>query len=527
MKARKLAVFCVSVAASLSLAACGDGTQTVPASDTVQLEPKDVVSKVSASANIGSAEVVALTTTLTGPVTAIDIRVGQPVQEGQVVARIDTSNAQRELDSLKAQQMTSDVASQSELQRAQQQLNQQQEALNRGLNGRITQAEAAQREAQLLYDDALATFNHQKQLHESGMDPNIVQQANAVDAARRNVTLAGLDSVRANINNVVSALTSQIDQMGPVIGILEADERYTGAQRELDAAQRAYDASLKAVDADLEAKQRAVAQAFQAKNNADIQLEVTRLSVQQELASTASSVEQAQRSLNASQAAAEVGQSQLRVDVASGEVRSPINGVVIDVIAQRGQPSAGHLATVADPNRLVLTANVNEVDSGKIKVGNDVTFTTPSSGLKQYRGKVTDISSVAAPAPGGPEGAQTPPRPEFPVTIEVTGDTQDLRIGGTAKVQITTGTAKETLTVPREAIIDNNGTYSVIVLNEVDGAEGQYDISTADVTLGLVTDLEAEIKGLPEGTRVVKSPGDYRDRLGTRVTLLDSGGENE
>ena len=222
MKTRKLAVVCASVLAALSLAACGGGADVVPAADTVELAPKDVVSKVSASANIGSVEVVALTTTLTGPVTAIDVRVGQPVQEGQIIARVDTSNAQRELDAQRAQQMTSDVASQNELQRAQQQLGQQQEALNRGLNSRITQAEAAQREAQLLYDDALATFNHQKQLHESGLDPNIVQQANAVDAARRNVTLAGLDSVRANINNVVSALTSNIDQMGPVIGILEA-----------------------------------------------------------------------------------------------------------------------------------------------------------------------------------------------------------------------------------------------------------------------------------------------------------------
>lgn len=527
MKTRKLAGVCAAVLATLSLAACGGGTDAVPAADTVQLAPKDVVSKVSASANIGSVEVVALTTTLTGPVTAIDVRVGQPVQEGQIIARVDTSGAQRELDSQRAQQLTADVASQNELQRAQQELGQQQEALNRGLNGRITQAEAAQREAQLLYDDTLATFNHQKQLHESGMDPNIVQQANAVDAARRNLTLAGLDSVRANINNVVSALTSQIDQMGPVIGILEADERYTGAQRELDAAQRAYDASLQAVDADLEAKQRAVAQAFQSKNNADIALEVTRLSVQQELASSASSVDQAQRSLNASQAAAEVGQSQLRVDVASGEVRSPINGVITEVVAQRGQPSAGHLATVADPSRLILTANVNEVDSGKIAVGNEVTFTTPSSGLKQYRGKVTDVSSVAAPTPGGPEGAQAPARPEFPVTIEVIGDTEGLRIGGTAKVQITTGTAKETLTVPREAIIDNNGSYSVIVLREADGSEGEYDVASADVTLGLVTDLEAEVKGLPEGTRVVKTPGDYRDRLGTRVTLLEDGGDEE
>lgn len=509
--------------AGFALTACGSGSPAVPEADTVVLAPKDVVAKVSASADISSQEVVALTTTLTGPVTEVDVRIGQPVQEGQIVARVDTSGAQRELDAQRAQQMSSDVATQNELQRAQQQLSQQQDAVNRGLNGQITQAEAAQREAQLRYDDTLATFNHQKQLHEAGLTPEAIQQANAVDTARRNVTLAGLESVRANAANFISALTLQVDAISPVVGILESDERYTGAQRDLDAAQKAYDASLMDVNADLEAKQRAVAQAFQAKNDADIALEVTRLAVQQELASSAATVDQAQRSLNAAQAAAEVGQSQLRVDIASGEVRSPINGVVTEVLAQRGQASSGHLATVADPNRLILTANVNEVDSGKVKVGNEVTFTTPSSGLKQYKGKVTDVSPVAAPAPGGAEAAgQAPARPEFPVTIEVIGDTEGLRIGGTAKAQITTGTSKEALTVPREAIIDADGSYSVLVLRPVEGTEGEFEVASEDVTLGLVTDLEAEVRGLEEGTRVIKTPGDYRDRIGQRVTAGDS-----
>lgn len=183
----------VAAFTALTLAACGGGAASVPDTDTVVLAPKDVVAKVSAAADIGSQEVVALTTTLTGPVTEVDVRIGQPVQEGQIVARVDTSGAQRQLDAQRAQQMSSDVATQNELQRAQQQLSQQQDALNRGLNGRITQAEAAQREAQLRYDDTLATFNHQKQLHEAGLTPEAVQQANAVDTARRNVTLAGLD----------------------------------------------------------------------------------------------------------------------------------------------------------------------------------------------------------------------------------------------------------------------------------------------------------------------------------------------
>ncbi|MCP1387859.1 HlyD family efflux transporter periplasmic adaptor subunit [Corynebacterium sp. TA-R-1] len=521
MKLKSIAASLVAAAGVLSsLSACSGGAPQVPAADTVEVAPKDIASRVAVSASIDSREVIALSTALTSTVTDIAVHVGQPVQDGQIVARLDVSQLQRQLDAQQAQQLSADAAALNELERAQQQLGQQQDALNRGLNARLTQAETAQREAQLRYDDALATFEERKHQVDAGLDPAVMQQANAVDAARRNVNLVGLESVRANAVNHIAALLGQQDPLTPVIGILEADERYGGARSELDAAQRGYESALQAVDADLAAKQRAVGQAFQAKSDADVALEVTRLAVQQELATSASSVEQARRGREASQLAAEVGQNQLRVDIQSGEVRSPIDGVVTEVVAQRGGAAAGHLLTVADPNRLILTAKVNEVDAGKVQVGNEVTFTTPSTGVKQYRGRIAEISSVAAPQ-GGPEapaGGQ-PPRPEFPVLIEVEGDTEGLRIGGTAKVQITTATAKEALTVPREAIIDAGGTYSVLVLSPVADKPGEFEVAEAPVTLGIVTDLEAEVHGIKEGVRVVKSPAAYRERIGQRVRV--------
>lgn len=500
------------------MAACGSSVPEVPAADTVELEPKDVVSRVSASATIDSREVVALTTALTGPVTAIDVRVGQPVQEGQVLARVDTTSVQRELDTQRAQQMVSEATSQSQLQAAQQELNQKQEAMNRGLNPQIAQAQAAQRDADAALSEANASFQQRKAEVDAGLDARLFQQGNAVDAARRNITIAGLASVRANAVNFINALTGQVDQITPVVGILETDEAYKGARRELADAQRGYEIALHEVDADLEAKQRAVGQAYLAKSNADVALEVARLAAQQDLQASAAGVEQAQRGLDASRTAGAVGQGQLQVDLQNGEVRSPINGVVTNVVAQRGQPSSGHLLTVADPERLLLTTNVNEVDSGRIKVGNEVTFTTPSTGMKEFRGRVEDISPVAAPSAGGAEGpAQTPARPEFPVTIEVIGDKEGLRIGGSAKAQIVTGTARASLSVPRETIIDDNGKYSLLTLR--DAGEGEYEVTEVPVTLGLVTDLEVQVKGVDPQTRVLKNPGDYRSQVGQRVRV--------
>lgn len=510
----------ITIAAACLLAGCSRGAGAVPETDLVELQPKDLASRVAVSASVDSEEVVALTTTLTGAVTEIDVRVGQPVQEGQVVARLDTSQLQRDLEAQRADRLTSDASAQNEIERAQQQLQQQQDALDNGLNASIVQAQSAQREAQSGYNEAQAVFNQRIAEIQGGHDPALLEQGKAVEAARRNLDAVAMESVRANLASHLAALAEQPDQISPVLGILESDDKYVSAERDLETAQQGFEHALFAVDADLAAKQRAVAQAFNAKSEADLGVEVARFAAQQQVDTSAAGVDQARRVRDASQQAAAIAESKLNIDIQSGEVRAPVNGVVTEVIAERGKAASGHLLTVADPKKLVLHANVNEVDSGRVSAGDEVTFTTPSTGTKQFRGRVTEVSPVAAKPSSAAEGPNTAPaRPEFPVSIEVVGDTEGLRIGGSAKVQITTGTSKDTLTVPREAVIDDNGRYSILTLREVDGGKQEFEIQESEIQLGIVTDLEAEVLGVSEGTRVLRSPGEYRDRVGERVAL--------
>ena len=479
-----------------------------------------MASRVAVSANVDSKEVVAQTTSLTGPVAEISVHVGQPVQEGQVVARLDASQLQRDLDAQRAERLTSDASSQNEVERAQQ-LQQQQDALNNGLNASIVQAESAQREAQSRYNEARAVFDQRIAEVQDGHDPALLEQGRAVDSARRNLDAVAMESVRANLASHLAALTEQPDQISPVLGILESDDKYVSAEQDLQTAQEGFEHALYAVDADLATKQRAVAQALGSKSEADLGVEVGRFAAQQELDSSASGVDQARRVRDASQQAATLAESKLSVDIQSGEVRAPVNGVVTEVIAERGKAATGHLLTVADPKQLVLNANVNEVDSGRVTAGNEVTFTTPSTGTKQFRGRVIEVSPVAEAASSSVEGVNSAPsRPEFPVAIEVVGDTEGLRIGGSAKVQITTDTSKDTLTVPREAVIDGNGKYSVLILREIEGGKQEFEILESEVQLGIVTDLEAEVLGVSEGTRVLRSPGGYRDRVGESHWML-------
>lgn len=515
----------LSCAVLFGATACGfNSAQPVQSADTTVLAPKDVASKVPVTADIASAESTALTTHLTGPVKNVNVRVGQRVEAGQVVAVMDTSSVQREIDSQQAQQLTANAAAQNQVEQAQQQYQQFNDALQRGLNPQVTQAQAALAQAESALQDANAVFEERKAAVARGLDAGLLNQGQAVDNARRDLLTAAIDTVRNNLGIFNSAMEST-DPFAPLLGKLDADHRYSGANTNLNAAQKSYDAALNEVDVDLAAKQRAVAQAFRAKAEAAVGLEVAQLAAQQQLDTHAAAVAQAQRGLAASQNAGGQAISQLQVDVASGEVRAPLGGVVTEVAAKQGQPAQGYLLSVANPERMVLRAKVKESDSGKIAPGDEVSFTTPSTGMKKFKGRVVDVSAVAAPqgpAAGGEAGsAGASSRPEFPVEIEVLGDKQGLKLGGTAKVQIVTDAAKGALAVPREAVVDENGEYSVYSLRQVKGDE--YEVVKTPVQVGLISDFEVVVtgEGIDEGTRVLNKPADFRERVGQHVTVVE------
>ncbi|NLA55743.1 MAG: HlyD family efflux transporter periplasmic adaptor subunit [Corynebacterium humireducens] len=255
-----------------------------------------------------------------------------------------------------------------------------------------------------------------------------------------------------------------------------------------------------------------MAQAFEAKKEAAVALEVARLAVNQQLTTNAEAVDHAWRSMQAAQSATGQSVSRLQVDVAAREARAPLSGIVVAVGAEEGKAAAGPLVTVADPERLVLRATVNKVDSGKVSVGDEVTFTTPTTGGREYRGRVLTVSTVAEP-PADPTARDT--KPAFPVEIEVTGDVEGLRIGGTAKARITTDKVEGALAVPRDALTeDDKGQPAVLVLRPRDK---EHVVELVPVTPGVTTDFEVTVTGLQAGDLVLNQAATHRNAVGEVV----------
>ena len=552
------------------------GSATViPTSDYQVLKPKEFSSRVAVNGSVAPVKTANLYTHLTGPVSALDVRVGDHVNQDQLVAQIDVSNNQRELNKQLAEQNSGAVNTRNQIEQAQNQYNQYKDALDQGLNSQINQAEAALRNADGQFNDAVINFQIKDHDRATGRDPMIRDQANAVNAARTQALTASINAVRAGVDLLYAAGNGAAaagggaggaggqaggangdqgqGQQGGIAGLpgqgiangilngADAINNLDSANRQLREAEATYLDNLAKVDQEVAAAQRNVAGTFAAKREAATGLESAKLAADQQLSTYNQGVQQAIRAAEAGQLVSEQANSQLRYDISSSEIRAPFSGVVTNVAAEQGKAANGALLAVGDDSKLLVRADVKEVDVSKITPGLPVTFTTVGTGAKEFHGRVTSVSSVsgssqepsggaqggggasaaagAGGAGGGGASGSGTQKVTFPIEIEVTGERQGLLIGGTAKAQVITEKKANVLTVPRDAVFTNDkGEQCVLVVAEDSGLKV---VAERKVKVGSANDVDTIISGgdLKSGDTVLSNPDSYRSLVGQQVKL--------
>lgn len=553
------------------------GSATViPTSGYQVLKPKEFSSRVAVNGSVAPVKTANLYTHLTGPVSALDVRVGDHVNQDQLVAQIDVSSNQRELNKQLAEQNSGAVNTRNQIEQAQNQYNQYKDALDQGLNSQINQAEAALRNADGQFNDAVINFQIKDHDRATGRDPMIRDQANAVNAARTQALTASINAVRAGVDLLYAAGNGaaaagggaggaggqaggangdqgQGQQGGGIAGLpgqgiangilngADAINNLDSANRQLREAEATYLDNLAKVDQEVAAAQRNVAGTFAAKREAATGLESAKLAADQQLSTYNQGVQQAIRAAEAGQLVSEQANSQLRYDISSSEIRAPFSGVVTNVAAEQGKAANGALLAVGDDSKLLVRADVKEVDVSKITPGLPVTFTTVGTGAKEFHGRVTSVSSVsgssqepsggaqggggasaaagAGGAGGGGASGSGTQKVTFPIEIEVTGERQGLLIGGTAKAQVITEKKANVLTVPRDAVFTNDkGEQCVLVVAEDSGLKV---VAERKVKVGSANDVDTIISGgdLKSGDTVLSNPDSYRSLVGQQVKL--------
>ncbi|HET8713139.1 MAG TPA: efflux RND transporter periplasmic adaptor subunit [Gemmatimonadales bacterium] len=183
-------------------------------------------------------------------------------------------------------------------------------------------------------------------------------------------------------------------------------------------------------------------------------------------------------------------------------ITAPASGVIIGRGVEEGETVVGgtsafgggtELFTMADLSTLLVKAAINEVDIGKVKRGDRVALTVDAFPGDTAQGVVR----LVPPAARLQERVRV-----FDVEIEVTGGPRVLRPGMTANVRISGPVRSETLRVPVEAVLLQEGKSVVYKL----GGSGPQPVP---VTLGLSDLYYVEVlSGLAAGDSIaLEDPG--------------------
>lgn len=200
-------------------------------------------------------------------------------------------------------------------------------------------------------------------------------------------------------------------------------------------------------------------------------------------------------------AEAQLKQAEANVDFAKVQLSytkifATTSGVIASVSTQEGETVSASLASptfvsIIDLKRLEVNAYVDETDIGKIKVGQEASFTVDTYSDNDFRGKITAIY---------PKAVIQDNVVNYIVTIEIT-DFQNkiLRPEMTANVTIYLEMRKNVLTIPTSAIKRERGERFVTVI------DGDKKVQRK-VKIGWNSNGTTEIvSGLNEGEKVIIS----------------------
>lgn len=123
-------------------------------------------------------------------------------------------------------------------------------------------------------------------------------------------------------------------------------------------------------------------------------------------------------------------------------MRSPINGIIVKKQGTIGEIwSLGQtLVTLIDPNKLYITANIEETKLGKVKVGQTVDVTIDEFSSQKFIGKIKSVGEAANSAlsllPSSTSGTFTKVVQRIPVKIELNKFNNKILPGTNAVVKI-------------------------------------------------------------------------------------------
>lgn len=453
-------------------------------------------------------------------VSEVKVAVGDTVKKGDVIATLDTSDLEKQIesaeesygDTLKSAQTSYDRATadletstvqhenslidlQAKIDQADQNLQDAKDAL--------TKAQENERKAQSTYTAALnAAADAQNQAISAVNSAIAAYNADPSDANKDAMNAANdnLKSAQEAYQSAQASLTdAQNSCSAPSLGLYgftsiqtaltQADSTKTQAESALDSAKNAVDTANTQIST-CEQQVKAAHDSYdQEKNYSNL------LNKSQNVEDSATKLEQAQRTPD--------NLETLRSTLEDCTLTATMDGTITALDATVGSVCSGTVATIQNTDALVVDVTIPANSVPKLSTGMTCHITSDATGDAVINGTLTQIDPVA-----NDKGS-------FGAKVVVNGDADGLLIGISAKVEIVISEKDNVFIVPRDAVgtADDGSSY---VLRKTGGEGVDMTFEQVTVTTGDTNDFYVEITGsdLQEGD-VIRSSADLTQGIET------------
>ena len=240
-RGRKLAAVVVVLAvlaAFLPRLGAGGGENTVSPLDVMTLSSTDLRRTVSATGTVESAQSVLVYSTQSYAVQEVLVEVGDYVEAGQLMAKLDDGVILDQIESQEAALSASNSASSAAIAAAEHNYEQYKAALDAGLNSSILNAESSVSNAYDNYVSAYNTYERYRADLAAGNNSAILSAENALESA---------ENAYLSAQKTYDRYAESLDE-GENSTILAQESALEGAERSLSAAEDAYDSAQDAYD---------------------------------------------------------------------------------------------------------------------------------------------------------------------------------------------------------------------------------------------------------------------------------------
>ena len=474
---------------------------------TVFLKKEDLNESVNVSGIVQSAKVSSVTTSLSNKVTALNVKVGDHVNKGDVICTLDDTDIRRAIQDKEKEMGEEKQRLQDAYNKASAQVEEARRAKDNEKKNQDTLVEAARaardKAASALsavtpaYETAKANYQVMEQAvssAQSAVDAAADARQKAYDAwiAAGGTTEGDAYLAYQNADAVLNEKNSALESART----LYSYDSYTQAY---NTAKQAYDAAAAERDTAESAYKQADAARYQALDACDTTINTALTALQEADKQLKKGVES--KALD-----------DLKKSLEDTVLKAETSGKITDLKVNVGSICKGDVATIQSTDQLVLSVSIPEYAINKVQVGMTASITSDAAS-GEIRGTVSRISPTAGSGDGESSGSSA----GFAADIAIQTP-ENIFIGSKAKAEIILASKSNVYSVPLDAVAPGDDGQDVIYVRQGEGA-----FTPVTVTTGMKNDYAVEVNGasLQDGMEILADASQMPDN-GTSIPMGDA-----